>query len=154
MIKVHCIAVLSRQGNPLYVGNFDQQQEDVKYHYLAHTSCDVIDERVEQNRAGDLFLGLLQTVGDMVVYGYVMNTGKRIILVSSVSTESAAVRNALVKEIFQAVHAAYIAHACNPFNEAGSEDRLADAKFDSLVAAIARARSTPSAAEPLPRARP
>ncbi|KAJ2686497.1 hypothetical protein H4R19_006706 [Coemansia spiralis] len=144
MLKIHCIAVLSREGNPLYVGNFDEQQEDVKYHYLAHTSCDVIDERLEQNRAGELYLGLLQTVGDMAVYGYAMSTGKRIILVSSVATESAAgVRNALVKEICQAVHAAYVAMACNPFSEAAGESRLDSAKFDVLVAEIARAHSTP-----------
>ncbi|PIA17145.1 snare-like protein, partial [Coemansia reversa NRRL 1564] len=113
---IHCVAILNRQGNPLYLRNFDKQQEDVKFHYLVYTSCDVIEERLEENKNGDLFLGLLQTIGDMAVYGYMTNTGKKIILVTSVSIESAAIRSARIKEICQSVHAAYIAMVCNPFN--------------------------------------
>ncbi|KAJ1728056.1 hypothetical protein LPJ61_004245 [Coemansia biformis] len=145
-MKIHCIAILSRQGNPLYLGNFDQQQEDVKYHYLAHTSCDVIEERMEQNKTGDLFLGLLQTVGDMVVYGYVLNTGKRIIIVSSVTADSSMARTAEIKELCQAIHGAYISLVCNPFNDIGDEDRLTCSKFDSLVSQLARTYSKPSPA--------
>ncbi|KAJ2159147.1 hypothetical protein GGF46_003235 [Coemansia sp. RSA 552] len=140
-MKIHCIVILDRQGNPIYLHNFDQQQEDVKYHYLAHTYCDVIDERIGQNKAGDLYLGLLQTVGDMVVYGYVMNTGKKIILVSSVSTEPMAIRSAYVKEICQTVHAAYVAMVCNPFKELqddGMEGLAANSRFVGVIGELGR----------------
>jgi len=33
------------KNNPLYVRNFSTRHPDLKYHYIAHTSCDVIEER-------------------------------------------------------------------------------------------------------------
>ncbi|KAI8324396.1 trafficking protein particle complex subunit 2-like protein-like protein [Martensiomyces pterosporus] len=135
-MKIHCVAVISRRGNPIYLRNFDSVQEDVKYHYLAHTSCDVIEERVAAGKSSDLYLGLLQTVGDMVVYGYVMNTGNKIILVMSVPESM--VRSGEIREIFQEIHAAYIALACNPFNEKREEDRLESSKFDMVVDELGR----------------
>ncbi|ORX66732.1 Sedlin [Linderina pennispora] len=134
-MKIHCIAIINRHGNPIYLRNFDNYQEDVKYHYLAHTSCDVIEERLT-TKASDLYLGLLQTVGDMVVYGYAMNTGNKIILVMSVP--ESLVRGAEIRDIFQQIHAAYIAVICNPFNEQRIEDRIESKKFDKAVAELGR----------------
>lgn len=60
---VNCIAVIGRQNNPLYLRSFHtapraapaggaQQPEqsfaddlDLKYHYIAHTSLDMIEEK-------------------------------------------------------------------------------------------------------------
>ncbi|KAJ1644513.1 hypothetical protein J3B02_000225 [Coemansia erecta] len=138
-MKILCIAILNRQGNPIYMRSFngeDIQRDDVKYSYLAHTSCDVIEERIAQGKISDLFLGLLQTAGDMVVYGYVLNTGIRMILVMSAPSESAVVRSAEIRQIFQQIHAAYIAMVCNPFNETREQDRLASGRFDMVVSQI------------------
>ncbi|KAI9506386.1 hypothetical protein GGI25_005141 [Coemansia spiralis] len=139
-MKLHCLIILSRIGNPLYMRAFESangadpsdQAQRVKYHYLAHTSCDVIEERLSQNKSSDLFLGLLQTVGDMVVYGYVLNTGDRFILITSVP-ESSSVRTAEIKSVFQHVHTAYISMICNPFNDLEAQKMIFNDKFDRAV---------------------
>ncbi|KAJ1806690.1 hypothetical protein LPJ75_004989, partial [Coemansia sp. RSA 2598] len=126
-------------GNPIYMRSFHSEtQDDVKYSYLSHTSCDVIEERVAQGKTSDLFLGLLQTVGDMVIYGYVLNTGVRMILIMSAPSESTVVRSAEIRLIFQQIHAAYISMVCNPFNEAREHDRLVSGRFDMVVSEIGR----------------
>ncbi|KAJ2356002.1 DRAP deaminase [Coemansia sp. RSA 2618] len=125
-MKIHCIAILSRQGNPIYLHNYDNYHTDIKYHYLAHTSTDVIAERLLlEQKTTDPFLGLLQTVGDMVVHAYVMNTGKQILVVSSVAAESSSTSSSTrIRQVCQGVHAAYVALVCNPFDERREEERL------------------------------
>ncbi|KAJ2009436.1 hypothetical protein GGI04_000463 [Coemansia thaxteri] len=136
-MKLHCIAILNRQDSPIYLRNFDAPSDDVKYHSLAYTSCDVIEERMASSKSNDLFLGLLQTVEELSVYGYVLNTGVRIILVLSVPESM--VRSSSVREMFQQIHAAYIAMVCNPFNE--ELDGLSNAKFESIISELSRIHS-------------
>ncbi|KAJ2381057.1 hypothetical protein H4S02_006387 [Coemansia sp. RSA 2611] len=87
-MKLRCIAILNRQDIPVYMRSFDDapsEESTVKYQYLAHTSVDVIEERMANAKSSsDLYLGLLQTVGELAIYGYVLNTGARILLVISV----------------------------------------------------------------------
>ncbi|KAJ1862942.1 hypothetical protein LPJ73_000643 [Coemansia sp. RSA 2703] len=132
-MRIHCISVLNRLGNPIYLRNFDDPQDDVKYSHLAHTSCDVVDERIAQGKTSELYLGLLQTVGELMVYGYVLNTGIIFILIMSVPSESTAVRATEIRQIFQQIHAAYIAMVCNPFYETREQDQLTNSRFISVT---------------------
>ncbi|KAJ2761960.1 hypothetical protein H4S06_000925 [Coemansia sp. BCRC 34490] len=158
-IVLHCLAILNCQGTPVYMRTFDstdrsaetaakQQDQCVKYHYLAHTSCDVIEERLLQNKtSSDLYIGLLQTIGDVSVYGYVLNTGNRLILVTSVPAESSAVQTAEIKALFQQIHATYVSLICNPFYDMAADmvDRLGNInspKFDSIVDELVNAYSS------------
>ncbi|KAJ1796144.1 hypothetical protein LPJ59_003930 [Coemansia sp. RSA 2399] len=147
--KFHCLAILNRQGNPLYMRTFDsldgetaaQQDQCVKYHYVAHTSCDVIEERLSQAKtSSDLFVGLLQTIGDMAVYGYVLSTGNRFVLVTSVPAESSAVRIAEIKTLFQQLHAAFVSLVCNPFYDMADDagQIIGSPKFDGIVDELIR----------------
>ncbi|KAJ2363524.1 hypothetical protein H4S02_005326 [Coemansia sp. RSA 2611] len=138
-MKLHCIAILNRDGSPMYLRSFGEQQEEVQFYYVAHTACDVIEERIAQQPAGDLFVGQLQTVGDMVVHGYAMNTQQWIVVVSSVSTESAGMRNARVKEVCQSVHAAFVAMVCNPFDELGKGEQIKNARFERVIEQLEQA---------------
>ncbi|KAJ2786046.1 hypothetical protein GGI15_001713 [Coemansia interrupta] len=140
-MKIHCISVLNRLGNPIYLRNFGDPQDDVKYSYLAYTSCDVVEERIAQGKTSDLYLGLLQTVGDLMVYGYVLNTGVILILIMSVPSESTAIRTTEIRQIFQQIHAAYIAMVCNPFNEAREQDQLVNGRFDSVTSELGKIHS-------------
>ncbi|CAG8456168.1 283_t:CDS:2 [Diversispora eburnea] len=45
-IKIQCIAIIGKMNNPLYIKNFTDTHPDLKYHYIAHTSIDVIEERI------------------------------------------------------------------------------------------------------------
>ncbi|KAJ2075430.1 hypothetical protein GGH13_000622 [Coemansia sp. S155-1] len=105
-MKIRCIVILNRQDIPVYMRSFDDTSSEdttVKYQYLAHTSVDVIEERMANTKSTDLYLGLLQTVGELAIYGYVLNTGARIILV--ISVPESIVRSAAIREIFQQIHA-------------------------------------------------
>ncbi|KAJ2911201.1 hypothetical protein GGI21_000115 [Coemansia aciculifera] len=145
-MKLRCIAILNRQDTPVYMRSFDDNEgggDDVKYQHLAHTSCDVIEERMQKSPS-DMYLGLLQTVGELAVYGYVLNTGGvRIIMV--ISVPESIVRAAAIKEVFQQVHAAYIALVCNPFNEfddaSGGGGRLISGKFEAIISELGRVHS-------------
>ncbi|KAJ1988695.1 hypothetical protein H4R33_002332 [Dimargaris cristalligena] len=56
-MRVNCIAIIGKQTD-----------DDLKYHYIAHTSCDVIEEKLAAGSKNlDMYLGLLQTVGDLAV---------------------------------------------------------------------------------------
>ncbi|KAJ2117846.1 hypothetical protein IW146_000424 [Coemansia sp. RSA 922] len=66
-MKIRCIVILNRQDIPVYMRSFDDTPSEdttVKYQYLAHTSVDVIEERMANTKSTDLYLGLLQTRGD------------------------------------------------------------------------------------------
>ncbi|KAJ1969490.1 hypothetical protein H4R35_006122, partial [Dimargaris xerosporica] len=84
-MRINCIAIIGKQNNPLYVRSLDGAEDDLKYHYICHTSCDVIDEKLAgDTKTYDMFLGLLQTVGDLAVYGYIANTRVKFIVVITI----------------------------------------------------------------------
>ncbi|KAJ2103595.1 hypothetical protein GGI09_000582 [Coemansia sp. S100] len=103
-MKIRCIVILNRQDIPVYMRSFDDTPSEdttVKYQYLAHTSVDVIEERMANTKSTDLYLGLLQTVGELAIYGYVLNTGARIILV--ISVPESIVRSAAIQLMRRAI---------------------------------------------------
>ena len=45
-LRLNAVAYVSSQNHPILIRTFTQtRQDDLKYHYIAHTSLDVIDER-------------------------------------------------------------------------------------------------------------
>lgn len=44
-LRLNAVAFVSPQNHPILIRTFAQGQDDLKYHYIAHTSLDVIDER-------------------------------------------------------------------------------------------------------------
>ena len=46
LLGLAAVAFVSPQNHPILVRSFSQKHDDLlKYHYIAHTSLDVIDER-------------------------------------------------------------------------------------------------------------
>ncbi|CAG8692776.1 13112_t:CDS:2, partial [Ambispora leptoticha] len=77
--------LLIEPNNPLYIRNFSTTHPDLKYHYIAHTSCDVIEERVTSGpKTTDAYLGLLYAMEDLAVYGYLTNTRVKFVIVLAV----------------------------------------------------------------------
>ncbi|ORX99838.1 Sedlin, partial [Basidiobolus meristosporus CBS 931.73] len=138
-IRINCIAVVGKQNNPLYLKSFDPQQPDLKYHYIAHTSCDVIEERAASaSKTNDLYLGLLYTIDDLAVYGYMTNTRIKFILV--LTLRESIIRDAEVRNIFNRIHAAYISLICNPFYEMDNNKFIKSPRFASLIEMIGDSR--------------
>ncbi|KAI0959610.1 hypothetical protein AcW1_004393 [Taiwanofungus camphoratus] len=45
-LRLNAVAFVSPQNHPILIRTFSQPKEDeLKYHYIAHTSLDVVEER-------------------------------------------------------------------------------------------------------------
>lgn len=67
-LKLNAVAFVSPQNHPILIRTFNKQDEhEIKYHYITHTSLDVVDERgayhVSQVLAQSLILTILSLCG-------------------------------------------------------------------------------------------
>jgi trafficking protein particle complex subunit 2 len=44
-MHLNAVAFISPQNHPILIRTFVKPQDELKYHYIAHTSLDVIEER-------------------------------------------------------------------------------------------------------------
>ncbi|KAJ9084026.1 hypothetical protein DSO57_1028408 [Entomophthora muscae] len=126
MPKIYCIAIIGKQNNPLYIKNFEPGlYDDLKFHYIAHTSCDLFYERAANGKSQGQYHGLLHVVEDFVVYGYMTNTSVKFIVVLKLNDEI--IKDMDMKMIFRNIHSAYVMYVCNPFHNASlrSQDNQA-----------------------------
>ncbi|KAI9262766.1 Sedlin [Sporodiniella umbellata] len=139
--EINCIALIGKQNNPLFIKNFSTSHPDLKYHYIAHTSIDVIEERVSSGpKYLDLYLGLLYAMEDLAVYGYITNTRVKIIAVASVT--DGIIRDADMKSLFRKIHNAYVANVCNPFYNIDSQKSIQSKTFAKTIEAIGSSART------------
>lgn len=109
------VAFISPQNHPILIRVFAKQDEhSIKYHYIAHTSLDVIEERVSAGgKAAECYLGLLYAMEDVAVYGYITPLKVKIVLALALS--DSVVKDVEVTMIFKALHMAYYSAISNPF---------------------------------------
>ncbi|KDR83777.1 hypothetical protein GALMADRAFT_110650 [Galerina marginata CBS 339.88] len=114
-LKLNAVAFVSPQNQPILIRTFIKQDEQaIKYHYIAHTSLDVIEERVAATgKTGDCYLGLLFSLEDVAVYGYI--TPLKVKIVIALPLSDAVVRDTEISTIFKALHMAYYSSISNPF---------------------------------------
>jgi hypothetical protein len=94
-LRLNAVAFISPQNHPILVRAFQKGQE-LKYHYVAHTSLDVIEERTAgtTGKPTDGYLGLLYAMDDVAAYGYV--TPPKVKIVLALALTDAVVRDAEV----------------------------------------------------------
>ncbi|CAG8724469.1 14912_t:CDS:2, partial [Acaulospora morrowiae] len=110
---------------------------DLKYHYIAHTSCDVIEERISTGpESADTYLGLLYAMEDLAVYGYLTNTRVKFVVVLSVP--DAVIKNSDMKNIFRKIHTAYINQVCNPFYNIDGKKSIVSKRFVAAIDTIGK----------------
>eukprot|EP01111_Echinosteliopsis_oligospora_P005827 TRINITY_DN1952_c0_g1_i2.p1 TRINITY_DN1952_c0_g1~~TRINITY_DN1952_c0_g1_i2.p1 ORF type:complete len:116 (-),score=14.69 TRINITY_DN1952_c0_g1_i2:191-538(-) len=97
-MRIVCVAVVGKSNNPLYIKSFETQ-DTMKFHYIVHSSLDVVDERTKKTSQGtaEMYLGLLCPTEDYKVYGYITNTKIKLIVVMLDDME---VKDADVKSVF------------------------------------------------------
>ncbi|KAJ7591089.1 trafficking protein particle complex 2 [Mycena floridula] len=115
MLKLNAVAFISPQNHPILIRTFAKQDENaIKYHFLAHTSLDVIEERVNAaGKSSDCYLGLLYAMEEVSVYGYI--TPLRVKIVLALALSDAHVKDVELNMIFKALHMAYYSAISNPF---------------------------------------
>jgi len=120
---LEAVAFVSPQNHPILIHTFNTNNA-IKYHYIAHTSLDVIEERVAASgKSTECYLGLL-FVDDVAVYGYI--TPLKLKIVIALALSDSVVRDMEINLIFKALHMAYYAAVSNPF-------ALTDATNDILI---------------------
>jgi hypothetical protein len=121
-----CVAVISRDNQPLFVHVHDQ--DSLKFQHFVHAALDVVEEKrillffffffftiaIVHKSKGNVknYLGFLCPFETYRVYGYVSNTGMKFITVyeSSSLPDEPAIEKSLAQ-----LHAAYISYQMNPF---------------------------------------
>ncbi|KAF7301651.1 hypothetical protein MIND_00730600 [Mycena indigotica] len=109
--KINAVAFISPQNHPILIRTFNSEAENTKYHYIFHTSLDVVEERVTTDNTS--YLGLLYAIEDVAVYGY--TTPLKLKIVMCLALSDSVVRDVEVSTIFKALHMAYYAAISNPF---------------------------------------
>ncbi|KAF5393667.1 hypothetical protein D9757_000046 [Collybiopsis confluens] len=112
-LRLNAVAFISPQNHPILIRTFGNQDETaVKYHYVAHTSLDVIEERAS-TKSSECYLGLLYSMEDVAVYGYI--TPLKVKIVVAFPLSDTVLRDQEVNLIFKALHMAYYSAISNPF---------------------------------------
>jgi len=113
-LKLNAVAFISPQNYPVLIRTFIKQEDPVKYHYIAHTSLDIIEERVTAGgKTCECYLGLLFAMEDVAVYGYI--TPLKVKIVIALPLTDSVIRDAEITIIFKALHMAYYSSVSNPF---------------------------------------
>ncbi|KAI9026967.1 Sedlin, N-terminal conserved region-domain-containing protein [Hyaloraphidium curvatum] len=135
-LAVNCIGIIGKQNEPIFIKNFTSQPE-LKYHYLCHISLDVVEERIAAlgGRFNDLYLGLLTSIEDLAIYGYMTNTKIKFIVI--VQLTDALIKDADVKSLFRRIHAAYVNLVSNPFFDLDT-NRPISPKWTTVIEAVGR----------------
>ncbi|KAG9317661.1 Sedlin, N-terminal conserved region-domain-containing protein [Chiua virens] len=150
-LRLNAVAFISPQNHPILVRTFQKGQE-LKYHYVAHTSLDVIEERSQPISPSrivtrlastgsstakpiDGYLGLLYVMDDVAAYGYV--TPLKVKIVLALALTDSVVRDADVIMTFKALHMALYQAISNPFLKL---DVVSDPTISSDQLAVPRRR--------------
>eukprot|EP00743_Colponemidia_sp_Colp-15_P008359 GILK01009080.1.p1 GENE.GILK01009080.1~~GILK01009080.1.p1 ORF type:complete len:177 (-),score=26.86 GILK01009080.1:170-652(-) len=144
-IPVACVAVVGKMSNPLFIKSF-REDDPLTFHYIVHTSLDVVEERVSAPKKTnvtvaaqqDMYLGLLCPAlcakQDYRVYGYLTNTKVKFILV----LEDFEAKDADVRSFFRQLHSVYTDTVSNPFCSTLSP--LSSKKFEKDVSQLVDAQ--------------
>jgi trafficking protein particle complex subunit 2 len=127
--RISCIAIIGKhvrsvnafltsQNNPLFLKTFAktpstpmQKPENLasllpapspalKYHFLAHSALDIIEERIVSGaKTIDTYFGLLHVLEEVSVYGFLTNTLVKIIVMIEGGDGSGGLRDSDVKSV-------------------------------------------------------
>lgn len=129
----------SVRGGPARPMNF----ASLSHQFMIHASLDHVDEKVRDivtrgagagtQAAGDaMYLGFLCPVEEMRMYGYMTNTGTKVVaMVEDVAGVGQQQREVDLKTLFASVHVLYAEHLLNPFARIGGE--IASVRFDEGI---------------------
>ncbi|KAG0340134.1 hypothetical protein BG004_006542 [Podila humilis] len=90
-------------------------------------------------KSQDMYLGVLFSMEDLSVYGYMTNTKVKFITVLTVP--DVIIKDLDMKNVFRRIHAAYVNHTSNPFYDIDSQKMIKSKKFEQEIEAIGRGRA-------------
>ncbi|CAF0744213.1 unnamed protein product [Didymodactylos carnosus] len=127
-----CVAILLKE-NLIYLR---RSSEELKFLFLIHASIDILEEKISlllkpstDRDSRDFYFGLLCTVEEYKIYGYVTNTRVKFVIIFEQSTSL--LKDNEIRTLFQRLHQAYIDAISNPFYEPNTQ--LKSKKFEQVV---------------------
>ncbi|KAK9470303.1 Sedlin [Dipodascopsis tothii] len=140
--KIEIVALMGRENNPLFVEVYGPSSQSIssrdpkslRYHFLAHISLDIFVAKLPQ-KTTDSDFGLLYVQDDIAMYGWMTNTGVKIVL----GFASGDVVGNDIKSIFRAIQHAYISLVCNPFYNLDERKMITSKKFENSIKRIVEA---------------
>jgi hypothetical protein len=132
---IAAIAIVGKSNSPLFIKTF-VPDTGLKFHYIVHSSLDVIEERVGKKLlvTSDKYLGLLYPTEEFKVYGCVTMTRVKFILALD---DNANPKDADLKLFFTKFHALYVDAISNPFYTL--DDKIDSKKFEKEVSQLVAA---------------
>ncbi|KAK9364759.1 Sedlin, N-terminal conserved region-domain-containing protein [Lipomyces kononenkoae] len=107
------------------------RDRELRFQFLAHISLDVFAARLPQ-KTSDSDFGLLFVQDEIAMYGWMTNTGVKIVL----GFASGEIIGNEIRSIFRAIHFAYISLVCNPFYSVDERRPIHSRKFDINIRRI------------------
>ncbi|EMC97550.1 hypothetical protein BAUCODRAFT_67731 [Baudoinia panamericana UAMH 10762] len=131
--SVACIGVIGRNNNPLHIALFpatgqghEQHRDKLEYSFMLNSCLDIFEARMPSKTVGHDF-GLLHALDERIaMYGWLTNTGVKLVIVVDMEGRTAptpeagktailGLRNSDLAPAFQALQTAYIRLLRNPF---------------------------------------
>ncbi|KAG8952441.1 hypothetical protein FRC04_004501 [Tulasnella sp. 424] len=139
--RLNAVAYISATQSPILVRTFlPNKQDDLKYHYIAHTSLDVIEERVASStKLGECYLGHLYSMEDLAVYGWIAPSKIKIVI--ALALTDTFIKDQDIVTLFKALHLAYHQALSNPFLRLNVSPEVANDPAALIVAGNARWKS-------------
>mmetsp|Transcript_38233 Transcript_38233/g.119961 ORF Transcript_38233/g.119961 Transcript_38233/m.119961 type:complete len:173 (-) Transcript_38233:171-689(-) len=139
---LRAVSVIGPRNEPLFFRRFlngepggAEDAPDLRYHFMCHSALDVLEERKRGNqKALDMFQGLLCPMEEYLVYAYLTNTQLKVLAIledAEITVEES------VLALMRAVHTAIQRHVMNPFSRLG--EPITSPRF---AADVARAVAT------------
>ncbi|KAK4549716.1 hypothetical protein LTR36_005017 [Oleoguttula mirabilis] len=154
--SIAAIGVIGRHNNPLHISLFDatgpgyeHARDKLEYSFMLNSCLDIFEARMPNKTIGHDF-GLLHALDERIaMYGWLLNTGVKLVIVVDMEGRPAlspeagktailGLRNSDLTPAFQALQTAYISLLRNPFYVPDDHDPRATKGGASLQIASPR----------------
>lgn len=135
---IACVAIIGRQGEPLYVKSFVPSFDVLSI----HAALDAVRDKVDPARyprpssqREDPFLGLLYPIEGYKIFGFITNTN----IVIVIAIKDTLLREDRVRALFDTIAGLHAAAVCNPFSPLNG--KVTSPRFEEAVYRVVEAAS-------------
>uniref|UniRef100_A0A1I7ZGS1 Trafficking protein particle complex subunit 2-like protein n=1 Tax=Steinernema glaseri TaxID=37863 RepID=A0A1I7ZGS1_9BILA len=110
----HCIAIIGKDGSPLFfqVSGTDKEKA-LELETFVDCSLDIVDEKINQRKIQELYLGPLINNYNYKSFGFITNTHIKFVLVTDIFNTSLTDQD--IRAIFKKLHTAFCNVLHDPF---------------------------------------
>ncbi|XP_060518558.1 trafficking protein particle complex subunit 2-like protein [Cylas formicarius] len=128
-----CAAIVGKDNSPKFFTCVNPEEE-LSLQYKVLSSLDIIEEKLNPTNktateSKELYLGMLYSLENYKLYGYVTNTKIKFVIV--VDSSNLALRDNEIRTMFRKIHCEYADVVSNPFYTPGSA--ITSKNFDASI---------------------